>query len=616
MLSSPEPNSPAHFEGSTDKRIDSQSIPGIPHLGKTSAKMGPMRELTLGTSLGSPTRGQPKSPTYTQLPQTIRKLEQKDLQDILSQQSVFIDVRPFHAYSTSRIKNAIHLAVPSTLVKRQSYSLNSIINSIPVESHQKNLLMEYLENPDGKSPLKVVVYDSESSSKHCLSLLYHIFSKFSDFNCHQGGFDVYCLEGGFSSIQCSSVIDSSPLSTLASGPDPSSNAPERLAKASLFGGFTLPSATPSNQKFLRSIGGNSPRINETLSGFSYHFNVPLGLHKKADRLPKWLQFLVTTKESDIVDVLTQRFNKIEKSEQVRLKTAIGSVKEVQHSPLVCTPSALCPACDTIDYELPKGIENGYKNRYKNIWPYEHSRVKVETQQDDDYINANYISYEDLSDLSYIATQNPLQATYEDFWNLIQCNNTNVIVCLNKQKPAELAGQDLKYFDSQEFPASHMEVKKVSVEDHGDFVVRHLQLLKESHPLQKVYQIEYRGWPDFGVPDSFSGITDLLDYKNKLIKNEHLNKQIVVHCSAGCGRTGCFITTDMVLDRLRTQGDKNFSEIDKKPSDGKVDVWGSDDVIYKSVQLQRTQRVSMVQNLRQFIVCYEIVLNYLAENYVY
>lgn len=612
MLSTPEPNSPAHFAGSKDKEIDSQPIPGISHSCKTAPKIGSMKELTLGTSIGSPTRSQPKSPIYSQLPQTIKKLEQKDLEEILSQQSVIIDVRPFHAYSTSRIKNAIHLAVPSTLVKRQSYSLISIINSIPVESPQKDLLAEYLEESGGKPPLKVVVYDSESSGTHCSALLYHIFGKFSHFNCHHGGFDVFCLEGGFSSIQSSSVIDNSPLSTLASSPDSSSNGPLKLAKPSLFGGFTLPSATPSNQKFLRSIGGNSPRVNETLSSFNYCFSVPQGLDKKVDKLPKWLQFLVTTKESGIVDVLTHRFNKIEKSEQVRLKTAIGSVKEIQNAPLVCTPSALCPACDTIDYELPKGIENGYKNRYKNIWPYEHSRVKVETQLDDDYINANYISYEDLSDLSYIATQNPLPATFEDFWNLIQCNNINVIVCLNKQKPAELVGQDLKYFDSQEFPTSQVEVKKVSVEDHGDFVVRHLQLLKEAHSMQKVYQIEYKRWPDFGVPDSFSGITDLLNFKNKLIENEHLNKQIVVHCSAGCGRTGCFITTDMVLDRIHTQTSGVKAD---GTDDGKVDVWGSDDVIYKSVQLQRTQRVSMVQNLRQFIVCYEIVLNYLAENYV-
>lgn len=607
MLSSPDPNSPAHFEGSKDKKLDSQPITSISHMCKTTPNIGSLKEPLLGSPLGSPSRSQPKAPTYNQLPQTIRKLEQQDLVDILSQQSVIIDVRPFHAYSTSRIKNAIHLAVPSTLVKRQSYSLNCIINSIPVESHQKNLLAEYLEESDGKRPLKVVVYDSESSSTHCSALLYHIFGKFSHFNCHHGGFDVFCLEGGFSSIQSPSVIDSSPLSTLATSPDSSSSGPPKLAKPSLFGGFTLPSATPSNQTFLRSIGGNSPRVNENLSTFNYCFNVPQGLDKKVDQLPKWLQFLVTTKEAGIVDVLTHRFNKIEKSEQTRLKTAIGSVKETQHVPLVCTPSALCPACDTIDYELPKGIENGYKNRYKNIWPYEHSRVKVGTQQDDDYINANYISYEDLSDLSYIATQNPLQATYEDFWNLIQCNKINVIVCLNKQRPAELVGQDTKYFDSQEFPTSQMEVKKVSVEDHGDFVVRHMQLLKEAHPMQKVYQIEYKSWPDFGVPDSFSGITDLLNYKNKLIENEDLNKQIVVHCSAGCGRTGCFITTDMVLDRLRTQASGK--------DDGKVDVWGSDDVIYKSVQLQRTQRVSMVQNLRQFIVCYEIVLNYFAENYV-
>lgn len=548
----------------------------------------------------------PKSPTHSLLPKGVHVLDVDDLQSIVSQQSVIIDVRPFQAYSKSRIRDSIHLAVPSTLVKRASYSLNCIINSIPTDSPQKALLTEYMDECCDKEPLKVVVYDQESTSGCCSAFLYHIFAKFTSCNCHHGGFELYCLNGGFASMQNHTLIDSDPLAERPASPNSANLALVSPSKPSLFGGFTLPSATPSNQKFLLALGAKSTPKEEKGTKFNYKFKLPDGIKGNVDRLPEWLRFLATADESKIVDILNDRFTKIERAEKVRLETAIGSVNP-PHSPLVCTPSALCPACDSTDYELPRGIENGYKNRYKNIWPYEHSRVKVEGHQDDDYINANYISFEELSDLTYIATQNPLQATYEDFWNLIHTNNTNIIICLNKQHPAALVGQERKYFDSQTFSSSGMEVQKVSVENHGDLVVRALRLIKEGSPVQKVYQIEYKTWPDFGVPDSFSAISELLSFKNSLIERENLNKQTVVHCSAGCGRTGCFITTDMVLDRLKTQR--------RQLQDGKVDVWGADDLIYKSVQLQRTQRVSMVQNLRQFILCYEVVLNEIADKYL-
>lgn len=603
MISTPE------IDTSSGPFTEGQSA--APNYDKTSG-IAPQFQLfkTSPLKLTSPTKT--NASAQHQLPDAVRLLVPDELELFSNEKTVIIDVRSFQAYSVSRITNAIHLAVPSTLVKRASYSLNCIINSIPVDSPQKQLLTEYVDACDEKPPLKVLVYDCESTRNQCSALIYNIFAKFNSFNCHHGAFELYCLDGGFSSVQNSCLIDSKPLSspTREDGLAVSGLKLASSSKPSLFGGFTLPSATPSNQKFLLSIGGkSSPRPSDDISSFNYHFKVPVGIDKHLDTLPKWLRFLVTTDESEIVQTLAKRFNKVEKAEQVRLKTAIGSVKAMEHSPLVCTPSALCPACDSTDYELPKGIENGYKNRYKNIWPYEHSRVKVEKhtdELDDDYINANYISFEELSDLRYIATQNPLPATYEDFWKLIQYNGVNVIVCLNKQRPAELVGQESKYFDSQVYPASQIEIKKVSVEDHDDFIVRYLQLFKQDCPMQKVYQIEYKSWPDFGVPQSSKGIIGLLNYKNKLLEDEGLSRQIVVHCSAGCGRTGCFITTDMVLDRFRKQLQGS--------SDGKINGWGEDDLIYKSVQLQRTQRVSMVQNLRQFIVCYEIVLTYIADTY--
>ena len=77
----------------------------------------------------------------------------------------------------------------------------------------------------------------------------------------------------------------------------------------------------------------------------------------------------------------------------------------------------------------------------------------------------------------------------------------------------------------------------------------------------------------------------------------------MHCSAGCGRTGCYITLDMVIDCFENH------------LDGALDPWGDIDLVYKSIQFQRQQRISMVQNLEQFIYCYESILNYVVEKLV-
>lgn len=72
--------------------------------------------------------------------------------------------------------------------------------------------------------------------------------------------------------------------------------------------------------------------------------------------------------------------------------------------------------------------------------------------------------------------------------------------------------------------------------------------------------------------------------------------MLVHCMAGCGRTGSFIAMDMVLDSLCN------------PKSSHLDPWGNEDLIFKAVQYERTRRISMVQNLDQFIVIYEFILN--------
>lgn len=333
----------------------------------------------------------------------------------------------------------------------------------------------------------------------------------------------------------------------------------------------------------------------------------------------------------MIKVLNDKFNKLETTEQARLSVAISNSKRDspvdkmlaahdfllpgRHSEEGCSPLSLCPCCDKINYKIPKGIEYGYKNRYKNIWPYEHSRVRLisspscttpKKEVADDYFNANYICFGKLASRLYIATQNPLDSTKEDFWNTVWYNGVREIICLNN--PLFLAPRSY-YEENVVFEKSKLGVKIVSKEQNDGFCVREIHLSKHG-VTRKVIHFAYSEWPDFGVPDNFHSIMNLIECKDKYLasvaeQTPPTSKvthpwDLLVHCSAGCGRTGCFITLDMVRECFRNHSEKQY------------DPWGDRDLIFKSVQFQRQQRIAMVQNLDQFIFCYEMILSYVVE----
>lgn len=616
----------------------------------------------------------PISPTtklhFKDLPSEIKPIELRELDNLKtssSAQTFIFDIRPFNLFSISRLQNSINLCIPLTLLKRESYSLVSVLGSID-ETQRSQIL-----SPDNAA--NILIYDSESTFDHISFGLYQTCIKF--FNFKDKKFNVYYLNGGFSKTtnfgnmienQPFSPISASSGSFLSSSPEPESqsecspvfpvdpvinggangNGAQGTLKYNLsLSGFALPSSTPSEQKFLSSIKRNSlPKLDtskktgiegnqinslaesDELRNYEYQFKYP----KIDGKIPRWLMFISdiennqiltsSQKNKEILKILNAKFKKIERSEQARLKRAIASEISTppNHSPNICSPSALCPGCDKIPYKIPRGIEYGYKNRYNNVWPYEHSRVKLNmnspasstmtspfcnhpNEQDDDYFNANYIHYEEVSRTKYIATQNPLQSTYEDFWKTVWHNNIQIIICLNRQESAPLAGQDFKYFDDQAFKGSKLKIEKIESTEFPTYILRVIKLSKTSTKVSNlVYHLEFKNWPDFGVPSTFESILELIQVKNQLIKDKGLNEQLLVHCSAGCGRTGSFITLDMIIDCFSREG-----------KDVEIDPWGDNDLIYTSVQNQRQQRISMVQNLDQFIVCYEIILEYLSKN---
>ncbi|GEQ67026.1 hypothetical protein JCM33374_g689 [Metschnikowia sp. JCM 33374] len=579
------------------------------------------------------------------LPDGVNPIDANDSKSVASfleasDDVLVLDVRPFNLYSTSHLKSSVNICVPSTLLKRPKYDLQHVI----LASNLPAGLKEAVLSKD--RTMKVLLYDSNSIDSRVSFQLYQTMLKF----LQHTRFTIFYLRGGFERIDSSlteSLMQSplrSPVSlTTAPTSDEQSASPEslsdRVSASSSEGmpfltGFSLPSATSSDNKLLMSIKKTLPKL-DTVTSYNYNFSFPENFEEKKTRLPRWLSFFadVYGKENSselIVQRFNDMFNRLEKSEQVRLRMAISNIdkgsevcqnmdKNLHETTGFGTPSTLCPCCDKIKYTIPQGVEYGYKNRYNNIWPYEHSRVRLisspscthRKDNNDDYFNANYISYKKLSNRRYIATQSPLEATKDDFWSTVWYNGVKSIVCL---AASNIFGQQEYYEYDQFLEKIQLSIKINSCEQHSSFTMREI-ILSKNGKSQTVFHFAYHKWPDFGTPDELNSVFELMKTKDEKLAPLMGQKppsvrtadtwDLLVHCSAGCGRTGCYITMDMVVDGLENPNDYEQH----------YDPWGDDDLVYKSIQFQRQQRISMVQNLDQFIFCYESILSYIVNNLI-
>jgi protein tyrosine phosphatase len=132
-----------------------------------------------------------------------------------------------------------------------------------------------------------------------------------------------------------------------------------------------------------------------------------------------------------------------------------------------------------------------------------------------------------------------------------------------------------------------------------YIVRQFQL-EQNGQTRTIHQFQYKGWQDFGVPNDPLGTLELVSLVNQeQIKYENMLDTVgpmIVHCSAGCGRTGAFCTIDTMISRLN---DRHYLTTEER--------LGELDLIFQTVAKFREQRVSMVQTLRQYVFCYEAIL---------
>ncbi|OAQ97947.1 hypothetical protein LLEC1_02996 [Akanthomyces lecanii] len=629
--------------------------------------------------------------------QLVNIMETNDIDGIL-----LLDVRSVQNFSHSRIKHALNICIPTTLLKRATFGIDKLQQTFQdsINSTKFNRWRDMQW---------IIVYDTNASDNRDALTAQSMIKKFTTAN-YSGKTAI--LRGGFSLFRQSfpNYVDNEPAQQPATRSENATS--DRNAIAPVIGGVMLPSSMQEPNPFFSNI-----RQNMDLADGVGQFDVRLPDGLDSSWLPNWLRDAAAPEDHG--KKVSDKFLQIEQEEQSRMKGAYAAFNPNN-------------AQSTNNIQLC-GVEKGVKNRYKDILPFEHSRVRLQNKAPGscDYINASRLSAA-RSNKKYIATQGPLPATFEDFWSVVWDQDVRVIVMLT----ATTEGGQLKchpYWEDREFgpirlrPLSEkkasLEMDKYRSDSHSTssstssergrrrantttafeaapsfspteetphVIIRKFALSHSSHPfapMREITHLHFPGWPDFGTPAKPSHLLALVELANVMQRaampvetsviveshkamsgalpiawhdepeaNEN-SRPMLVHCSAGCGRTGAFCTVDSVIDMLKRKRQADVTGGAVKDSDGDVDMlvsaggfsptstsdsyfqmslgsaanqvsnlphqqrksapldtkWLNDDtvdLIQNTVQDFRQQRLSTVQSLRQYVLCYETVLEWM------
>ncbi|KAL0265237.1 phosphotyrosine-specific ptp2-like protein [Diplodia seriata] len=635
------------------------------------------RKFSLGGGLSQFTFAKvPKQGPVMVTPQHVVTLLESSEEEIL-----LLDLRVSTQYALSRIRDALNLCIPTTLLKRVSFNVEKLAETFSLEGQRKKF-----EN--WRSCRYIVVYDADSSQLKDATSCVNTLKKFANEGWNGPS---YIIRGGikeFSTKFPSFITRGTGPAASSASKKPSLKLDNMPGPAPVVGGCPMPATQNAANPFFGNI-----RQNMDLIGGVGQMPVkrPQRMNNNTERqLPGWLKYAADEKDKGAS--VSDKFLQIEKREQKRMQEALSG-KVVYGEPGPEAPKSVKIA----------GIEKGTKNRYNNIWPFEHSRVKLEGVPSEgcDYVNANHVQ-PPWSNKRYIATQGPIPVTFADFWSVVWQQDVRVIVMLT----AEKEGGQIKahnYWDGQQYGAYRLNFHtehRASLEpgairrhhargstdnrssealggssrgsgvssqsmdyfptpdnqtspssEQPYVIVRKFTLSNTELPfarMREITQLQYSNWPDFGAPAHPAHLLGLVEQCDAVVRQtqggsvddpDPLNSHpVLVHCSAGCGRTGTFCTVDSVIDMLKRQRSSRsrrqaspmdvdrssttkakdnpfFKSQDAATDEGLDGAWlGRDDIdlIEKTVETFRHQRLSMVQSLRQFVLCYESVLEWLVE----
>ncbi|KAL3366215.1 hypothetical protein AABB24_011060 [Solanum stoloniferum] len=234
-----------------------------------------------------------------------------------------------------------------------------------------------------------------------------------------------------------------------------------------------------------------------------------------------------------------------------------------------------------------------KNRYTDVLPFDNNRVVLDPPARG-YINASFIKIsEDVS--QFIATQGPLQHTFEDFWEMIIQHRCPVIVMLTQLFDNYKIVKCGDYFQADGGPRRFGNiciVTKWIKTTQTSLILRCLEVnyIESKEPPLCVLHIQYPDWPDHGVPKDTLAVREIL--KQTFSVPPSLGP-IVVHCSAGIGRTGTYCAIHNTIQRILV-GDKSALDL------------------VNTITIFRSQRIGMVQTMEQYLFCYDAIIDELED----
>ncbi|XP_010964466.1 tyrosine-protein phosphatase non-receptor type 13 isoform X8 [Camelus bactrianus] len=230
-------------------------------------------------------------------------------------------------------------------------------------------------------------------------------------------------------------------------------------------------------------------------------------------------------------------------------------------------------------------ENRRKNRYKNILPYDATRVPL--GDEGGYINASFIKVPvGKEEFVYIACQGPLPTTVGDFWQMIWEQKSTVIAMMTQ----EVEGEKIKcqrYWPNilgrTTMVSDRLRLALVRMQQLKGFVVRAMTLEDiQTGEVRHISHLNFTAWPDHDTPSQPDDLLTFISY----MRHIHRSGPIITHCSAGIGRSGTLICIDVVLGLISQDLEFDISDL---------------------VRCMRLQRHGMVQTEDQYIFCYQVIL---------